>query len=204
MRHLAKLGFMKVCNLNQDLHEWASRAEGQQVWRELRITSLAAEDFYKVIQEDRIPQHHIFMTNPPYSSDHVPRCLEQLASSFSLGCWMQCLLFCLTPGLAFVHTNLRFCRKSMKPCLLLLPNWVAKKPYFFEMYAGNTINVNVIQSDHQENDMGAVDIMKLCGCAGCVGIEFSSEIKYQHSRFQQRMEDIFFIAPVQSCSEVCH
>ncbi|CAE6924379.1 papd4-b [Symbiodinium natans] len=82
---------MKVCNLNQD--------------------------FYKVIQEDRIPQHHIFMTNPPYSSDHVPRCLE-------------------------------FCRKSMKPCLLLLPNWVAKKPYFFEM-------------------------------------------------FQQRMEDIFFIAPVQ-------
>eukprot|EP00439_Symbiodinium_sp_Y106_P028050 s8270_g3.t1 len=34
------------------------------------------KDFYKVIREDRVPEHHVFMTNPPYSSDDLPRCLE--------------------------------------------------------------------------------------------------------------------------------
>lgn len=41
----------------------------------------------------------MLMTNPPYSSDHLQRCLD-------------------------------FCRRAGKPFLLLLPCWVAKKPYF--------------------------------------------------------------------------
>ena len=43
--------------------------------------------------------YNVLMTNPPYSSDHLQRCLD-------------------------------FCRRAGKPFLLLLPCWVAKKPYF--------------------------------------------------------------------------
>ena len=42
------------------------------------------------------------LTNPPYSSDHLPRLLQ-------------------------------FCAQKSKPFLLLLPQWVAKKPYFAEL-----------------------------------------------------------------------
>ncbi|CAE7436503.1 URT1 [Symbiodinium pilosum] len=84
VRHMAQLGFTKVRNVN--------------------------EDFYQMINKDTIPEHHVFMTNPPYSSDHLPRCLE-------------------------------FCGKLTKPCLLLLPNWVAKKPYFSKLLAGRVDNM---------------------------------------------------------------
>ena len=43
--------------------------------------------------------YQVLLTNPPYSSDHLERCLH-------------------------------FAVKSKKPFLLLLPCWVAKKPYF--------------------------------------------------------------------------
>eukprot|EP00435_Cladocopium_sp_Y103_P016295 s3229_g4.t1 len=76
VKHLADLGFHSVRNVN--------------------------EDFYKV-QQTGIPDHHVLLTNPPYSADHLERCLT-------------------------------FCVESTKPCLLLLPCWVAKKPYFLKLF----------------------------------------------------------------------
>lgn len=29
------------------------------------------EDFYKVIENNRVPEYDILITNPPYSEDHV-------------------------------------------------------------------------------------------------------------------------------------
>ena len=49
--------------------------------------------------------HHVLVTNPPYSSDHLERCVA-------------------------------FCMQSVRPCLLLLPCWVAKKPYFLKSFGG--------------------------------------------------------------------
>mmetsp|Transcript_9157 Transcript_9157/g.21759 ORF Transcript_9157/g.21759 Transcript_9157/m.21759 type:complete len:302 (+) Transcript_9157:59-964(+) len=104
VKHLAQLGFTKVHNVNQD--------------------------FYKVIREDRVPEHHVFMTNPPYSSDDLPRCLE-------------------------------FCSKLKKPCLLLLPNWVAKKPYFSELF-GRMDNIFYISPLRRYNYVMPTDLVGSC------------------------------------------
>ena len=49
-KHLARLGFTDVYNAN--------------------------EDFYKVIAENRVPEHDVLLTNPPYSGDHFRKILE--------------------------------------------------------------------------------------------------------------------------------
>ena len=49
-KHLARLGFTNVYNAN--------------------------EDFYKCIEEKRIPDHDVLLTNPPYSGDHFRRILS--------------------------------------------------------------------------------------------------------------------------------
>ena len=70
-RHLANLGFDNVINQNID--------------------------FYQRIKDNDIPPHHVIVTNPPYSENHI----EQL--------------------LHFVTNN------NDKPFCLLMPNWVARK-----------------------------------------------------------------------------
>lgn len=52
-----------------------------------------------------IPEYDVLVTNPPYSEDHVKRCLA-------------------------------FCMRSNKPWLVLLPNYVAAKPYYAPILAG--------------------------------------------------------------------
>ena len=49
-KHLARLGFTNVYNEN--------------------------EDFYAVIEEGRVPEHDVLLTNPPYSGDHFRKILE--------------------------------------------------------------------------------------------------------------------------------
>jgi len=49
-KHLARLGFTSVHNEN--------------------------EDFYAVIEEGRVPEHDVLLTNPPYSGDHFRKILE--------------------------------------------------------------------------------------------------------------------------------
>ena len=39
------------------------------------------EDFYKVISENRVPKYDVFVTNPPYSSDHKEKTLAFAAAS---------------------------------------------------------------------------------------------------------------------------
>ena len=56
------------------------------------------KDFYKLIAKNKIPEHAVFMTNPPYSEDHIERLLRYLSNS--------------------AHAKF-FC--------LLMPNWVARK-----------------------------------------------------------------------------
>ncbi|KAL7487849.1 hypothetical protein ACHAW6_013424 [Cyclotella cf. meneghiniana] len=70
-RHLAYLGFDNVINQNID--------------------------FYQRIKENDIPDHHVIVTNPPYSENHIEKLIH------------------------FV-TN-----KNDKPFCLLMPNWVARK-----------------------------------------------------------------------------
>lgn len=54
-KHLARLGFTSVYNKN--------------------------EDFYKCIEEKRIPEHDVLLTNPPYSGDHFRRILSFCAKN---------------------------------------------------------------------------------------------------------------------------
>jgi hypothetical protein len=49
-KHLARLGFTNVYNEN--------------------------EDFYAVIEQNRVPPHDVLLTNPPYSGDHFRKILE--------------------------------------------------------------------------------------------------------------------------------
>ena len=34
------------------------------------------EDFYQVIEEDKVPQFDVLITNPPYSGEHPKRIIE--------------------------------------------------------------------------------------------------------------------------------
>ncbi|KAL3801813.1 hypothetical protein HJC23_001209 [Cyclotella cryptica] len=60
-------------------------------------------DFYKDIRQNKIPQHDILVTNPPYSGNHKERCLE------------------------FAVKQLK---SHDRPFFLLMPNYVASKEYF--------------------------------------------------------------------------
>jgi hypothetical protein len=76
-RNLALIGFTNVINRN--------------------------EDFYKVIEENRVPEHDVFLTNPPYSADHIEKCV------------------------AFAAENLA---AHGRPYMLLLPSYVIHKEYY--------------------------------------------------------------------------
>ena len=54
-KHLSRLGFTNVYNKN--------------------------EDFYKVIDDNEVPEHDVMLTNPPYSGDHFRRILQFAAAN---------------------------------------------------------------------------------------------------------------------------
>ena len=60
-------------------------------------------DFYKDLQQNKLPEHDILVTNPPYSGNHKERCLE------------------------FAVNQLK---RRGRPFFLLMPNYVASKEYF--------------------------------------------------------------------------
>jgi len=64
-------------------------------------------DFYIDIEKDEIPFHHTLITNPPYSDTHKEKCLH----------------FCLQ----------QFQMKK-RPFFLLMPNYVATKGYYREIF----------------------------------------------------------------------
>ena len=76
-RNLALIGFTNVINRN--------------------------EDFYKVIEENRVPEHDVLVTNPPYSADHIERCVTFAAENLA------------------AHG---------RPYMLLLPSYVIHKDYY--------------------------------------------------------------------------
>ena len=63
------------------------------------------EDFYDVIARGAVPEHDVLVTNPPYSADHVEKCLT------------------------FAAENLE---KHARPYFLLLPSYVVNKPYYVD------------------------------------------------------------------------
>lgn len=66
-------------------------------------------DFYKDIEENRVPFYHTFVTNPPYSSNHKERCVR------------------------YAVDRLRGCGDEngpAKPFFILMPNYVAVRNHF--------------------------------------------------------------------------
>jgi len=54
-RNLASIGFPRVHNEN--------------------------EDFYEIVRSGKLPEHDVVVTSPPYSSDHLERCMRFVATS---------------------------------------------------------------------------------------------------------------------------
>lgn len=63
------------------------------------------KDFYKVVADGEVPAHDVLVTNPPYSEDHVERCLQFAARNLS---------------------------EFGRPYFLLLPSYVINKPYYVD------------------------------------------------------------------------
>jgi len=63
------------------------------------------EDFYAVLAEGRLPPHDMVVTNPPYSEDHIERCLDFLVGSGKPWC-------ALLPN--YVYTN-DYYKRIVKP-----------------------------------------------------------------------------------------
>jgi hypothetical protein len=63
-------------------------------------------DFYKDITKDRVPEHDVVVTNPPYSGDHKTRLFAWLLEQHRAAC---------KGGI-----------KSARPFMLLLPAWTTK------------------------------------------------------------------------------
>ena len=70
------------------------------------------EDCYAVWKAQKEPDFDVFITNPPYSSDHIDKLMKYITST------------------AF----------GSKPWLLLMPNWVHKKDYYESSTTKNQIN----------------------------------------------------------------
>lgn len=129
-RHLASLGFDTVINENVD--------------------------FYQAIADNTVPKYDVLVTNPPYSGHHVqsmlvsgdwgPRTLTEathgrqpsespLFLSLSLqplgrgrpthGSLCRVLVVAVGPRMAQ-----KFCKRSRKPWLFLVPTYVHEKPYY--------------------------------------------------------------------------
>ena len=87
MKHLSLLGYTRVLNKKQDC--------------------------YSIWTSNLYPSYDIFLTNPPYSLDHIERLIQHLTSETSL------------------HNS--------RPWFILLPNWVHKKDYYVNALAKSSI-----------------------------------------------------------------
>ena len=63
------------------------------------------ENCYEIWSSAKTPNFHTFLTNPPYSDDHIPKLMEFLTKDPSM---------------------------EQKPWFLLMPTWVHKKDYFIK------------------------------------------------------------------------
>lgn len=63
----------------------------------------AKRDFYKDIEQNKVPTHDTLVTNPPYSESHKEKCVE----------------FCIDQM-----------KRENRPFFLLMPNYVAAKNYY--------------------------------------------------------------------------
>ncbi len=70
------------------------------------------EDCYAVWEAQEEPPIDVFITNPPYSADHIDKLMTYITST----------------------------KFGSKPWLLLMPNWVHKKDYFEQSTTKNEIN----------------------------------------------------------------
>ena len=61
------------------------------------------KDFYEVVAKNEVPEHDVFVTNPPYSEEHVEKCV------------------------AFAAKNMT---QFSRPYFMLVPSYVVCKPYF--------------------------------------------------------------------------
>ena len=89
--HLASLGFTNVYNKKEDCYK---------VWQ------LEIDETSKVPSKENnaLPDFDVFMTNPPYSGDHINRLMEFLTKKLPAS--------------------------KLEPWFLLMPNWVHKKDYY--------------------------------------------------------------------------
>lgn len=83
-RHLESLGFPEVYNRKEDCYK---------VWKDASL----------------YPSYDIFLTNPPYSADHMEKLMQHVTSK----------------------------KNKNKPWMLLMPNFVHKKDYFKQLTADN-------------------------------------------------------------------
>ena len=81
-RQLESLGFPEIYNRKEDCYE---------VWRD----------------SSRYPSYEVFLTNPPYSADHIEKLMQHVTSK----------------------------NNQNKPWMLLMPNFVHKKDYFQKLTA---------------------------------------------------------------------
>ena len=61
------------------------------------------KDFYEMIEKNLVPEHDVFVTNPPYSEEHVEKCVTFAAKNMN---------------------------KFGRPYFMLVPSYVVCKPYF--------------------------------------------------------------------------
>ena len=100
------------------------------------------EDFYAVVREGRVPAHDVLVTNPPYSADHVERCLT------------------------FAAENLE---RRGRPYFLLLPSYVVHKPYYVQALLTGGASGRAKRAEDDEravNEPGDVEGEKEGGALG--------------------------------------
>ena len=61
------------------------------------------KDFYEVVAKNEVPEHDVFVTNPPYSEEHVEKCVTFAAKNMT---------------------------QFNRPYFMLVPSYVVCKPYF--------------------------------------------------------------------------
>ncbi|KAL7447190.1 hypothetical protein ACHAXM_011182 [Skeletonema potamos] len=71
------------------------------------------ENCYAVWEAQQEPPFDVFITNPPYSADHIDKLMTYITST---------------------------CKFGPKPWLLLMPNWVHKKDYYENSTTKNQVN----------------------------------------------------------------
>ena len=61
------------------------------------------KDFYELVAKNEVPKHDVFVTNPPYSEEHVEKCVTFAAKNMT---------------------------EFGRPYFMLVPSYVVCKPYF--------------------------------------------------------------------------